>query len=43
MASLLMLSVAVEDIINSGEVSADILEELELIQPDLERIVYGNI
>ena len=43
MASLLMLTVAVEDIISSGEVSADILDELELIQPVLRRIVYGNV
>ena len=43
MACLLMLSTAIEDIINNGAVSEDIMEELEVIQPQLERLVYDNI
>ncbi|MGN1457403.1 MAG: hypothetical protein ACI4XP_05555 [Acutalibacteraceae bacterium] len=44
MASLLMLLTAIEDIINSGgNVSDDVLEELEFVQPELERIVFDNM
>lgn len=40
MATLMLISTAIQDIINTQEVSADILEELTELQSELDRIVF---
>lgn len=42
MATLLLLNVAITDILTSGGVSPDILEELERLQPDLDKIIFNQ-
>lgn len=40
MATLLLLNAAVTDILMTGEITNDILEEFENLQPDLEQIIF---
>lgn len=40
MATLLLLNTAVADVVEEGTVTPDILEELELLQPSLEQIIF---